>query len=104
MPMALQVKLLRVLEELRVERLGSNQSIDVDVRIIAATKADLKQLSDEGAFRSDLYYRLNVVKVDIPPLRERKEDIPTLFHHFALIAAARYDRRVFRWMPGRRPG
>ncbi|ERP93144.1 C4-dicarboxylate ABC transporter [Marinobacter sp. ES-1] len=92
MPMALQVKLLRVLEELRVERLGSNQSIDVDVRIIAATKADLKQLSDEGAFRSDLYYRLNVVKVDIPPLRERKGDIPTLFHHFALIAAARYDR------------
>jgi two-component system C4-dicarboxylate transport response regulator DctD len=86
------VKLLRVLEELRVERLGSNQSIDVDVRIIAATKADLKQLSDEGEFRSDLYYRLNVVKVDIPPLRERKEDIPTLFHHFALIAAARYDR------------
>ncbi|WP_323752400.1 sigma-54 dependent transcriptional regulator [Marinobacter sp.] len=92
MPMALQVKLLRVLEEQKVERLGSNQVLDVDVRIIAATKADLKKLCDEGEFRPDLYYRLNVVKVDIPSLRERKEDIPTLFHHFALIAAARYDR------------
>lgn len=92
MPMPLQVKLLRVLEEQRVERLGSNQILDVDVRIIAATKADLKTLSDEGEFRPDLYYRLNVVKVDIPPLRDRKEDIPNLFHHFALIAAARYDR------------
>ena len=92
MPMALQVKLLRVLEEQRVERLGSNQVQNVDVRIIAATKADLKQLSDEGEFRADLYYRLNVVKLDIPPLRERKDDIPVLFHHFVLIAAARYDR------------
>ena len=92
MPMPLQVKLLRVLEEQRVERLGSNQVQEVDVRIIAATKADLKKLSDEGEFRSDLYYRLNVVKVDIPPLRERKEDVPMLFHHFVLIAAARYDR------------
>ncbi|RBW50556.1 sigma-54-dependent transcriptional regulator [Marinobacter sp. F3R11] len=92
MPMPLQIKLLRVLEEQRVERLGSNQVQELDVRIIAATKADLKALSDEGNFRADLYYRLNVVKVDIPPLRERKEDIPMLFHHFVLIAAARYDR------------
>lgn len=92
MPMPLQIKLLRVLEEQKVERLGSNQVQDVDVRIIAATKSDLKALSDEGGFRADLYYRLNVVKVDIPPLRERKEDIPMLFHHFVLIAAARYDR------------
>ncbi|KEF31128.1 MAG: sigma-54-dependent Fis family transcriptional regulator [Gammaproteobacteria bacterium] len=92
MPMPLQVKLLRVLEEQKVERLGSNQVQDVDVRIIAATKADLKELSDSGEFRSDLYYRLNVVNVNIPPLRERKEDIPVLFHHFVLIAAARYDR------------
>lgn len=92
MPMPLQIKLLRVLEEQKVERLGSNQVQEVDVRIIAATKADLKKLSDEGEFRADLYYRLNVVKVDIPPLRERKEDIPLLFHHFVLIAAARYDR------------
>lgn len=92
MPVALQVKLLRVLEEQRVERLGSNKLQEVDVRIIAATKGDLKQLSDDGEFRPDLYYRLNVVKVNIPPLRERKDDIPTLFHHFVLIAAARYNR------------
>lgn len=92
MPMALQVKLLRVLEEQRVERLGSNQVQQVDIRIIAATKSDLKALSDKGEFRADLYYRLNVMKVDIPPLRERKDDIPVLFHHFVLIAAARYDR------------
>lgn len=92
MPMPLQVKLLRVLEERKVERLGSNTAIDVDVRIIAATKSDLKQLSDTGEFRADLYYRLNVVQIDIPALRERKEDIPLLFHHFALIAAARYAR------------
>lgn len=92
MPMSLQIKLLRVLEERKVERLGSNQTIDVDVRIIAASKSDLKALSDRDDFRPDLYYRLNVVEVDIPPLRERKEDIPLLFHHFVLIAAARYDR------------
>lgn len=92
MPLVLQVKLLRVLEERKVERLGSNTAVDVDVRIIAATKTDLKQLSEEGEFRADLYYRLNVVQIDIPPLRERQEDIPLLFHHFALIAAARYDR------------
>ena len=92
MPLSLQIKLLRVLEERKVERLGSNQTIDVDVRIIAASKSDLKALSDRDDFRADLYYRLNVVEVDIPPLRERKEDIPLLFHHFVLIAAARYDR------------
>lgn len=92
MPLPLQVKLLRVLEELKVERLGSNTPIDVDVRVIAATKADLKELSDKGDFRPDLYYRLNVVQLEIPPLRERKEDIAMLFHHFVLIAAARYER------------
>ncbi|WP_152208098.1 sigma-54-dependent transcriptional regulator [Marinobacter changyiensis] len=92
MPLPLQVKLLRVLEEFKVERLGSNTPIDVDVRVIAATKANLKDLSDKGEFRPDLYYRLNVVQLDIPPLRERKEDIAMLFHHFVLIAAARYER------------
>lgn len=92
MPMLLQVKLLRVLEEQRVERLGSNQEIDVDVRVITATKSDLLSLSEQGEFRSDLYYRLNVVEIAIPPLRERGNDIPMLFHHFVLIAASRYGR------------
>lgn len=92
MPVPLQVKLLRVLEDQRIERLGSNDVVDIDVRIIAATKADLHELSESGEFRPDLYYRLNVVKVDIPSLKERRDDIPMLFHHFVLIAAARYDR------------
>lgn len=90
MPLALQVKLLRVIQERSIERLGSNQLIPVDVRFIAATKVDLKEMSDAGKFRADLYYRLNVVRLDLPPLRERREDIPLLFEHFVLQAATRY--------------
>ena len=81
-PHSLQVKLLRVLEERVYEPLGSNESIRVDVRVIAATNRNLKQLVDEGLFRDDLYYRLNVVDITLPPLRERKEDIPLLIDHF----------------------
>ncbi|MEL0636529.1 MULTISPECIES: sigma-54-dependent transcriptional regulator [Marinomonas] len=92
MPMSMQIRLLRVLEERRVERLGSNVSIDLDLRILAATKVDLKQLSESGAFREDLYYRLNVVRVDIPPLRDRKDDISLLWQHFCLVATAQYKR------------
>ena len=76
-----QVKLLRVLQERKYEPLGSTTSIDADVRIIAATHRDLESLMKEGEFRDDLYYRLNVVKLYIPPLRERKEDIPILIEH-----------------------
>lgn len=90
MPMSLQVKLLRVLEERRVEPLGTNKAIDLDLRIVAATKTDLQQLSDRGLFRHDLYYRLNVVSVNIPPLRERKDDIPMLFQNFIRTTATRY--------------
>ena len=92
MPMSMQIRLLRVLEERRVERLGSNKAIDLDLRILAATKVDLKQLSESGTFREDLYYRLNVVRVDIPSLRERTEDIPLLWQHFCLVATAQYKR------------
>ena len=92
MPMSMQIRLLRVLEERRLERLGSNTSIDLDLRILAATKVDLKQLSDSGTFRQDLYYRLNVVRIDIPPLRERSDDIPLLWQHFCLVATAQYKR------------
>ncbi|PLY16909.1 MAG: DNA-binding response regulator [Sedimenticola sp.] len=91
MPMPVQVRLLRVLQERQVERLGSNELIPLDLRVVAATKVDLKQAAQEGHFREDLYYRLNVVTLEIPPLRERREDIPLLFHHFLLVANARYQ-------------
>jgi len=92
MPVAMQIKLLRVLQERRIERVGSNQRLPVDVRIVAATKDDLLQRIGENAFRADLYYRLNVVSIELPPLRERREDIPMLFEHFMLLAASRYGR------------
>ena len=93
-PMSLQVKLLRVLEERKVVRLGANEGVELDVRVIAATKVDLLELCEQGLFREDLYYRLNLVKVDIPPLRERIEDVPLLFLHFARIASARYKKEL----------
>lgn len=89
MPMDLQIRLLRVLQERQVERLGSNDPIPVDLRIVAATKVDLLEASREGKFREDLYYRLNVVTLSIPPLRQRREDIPLLFTQFANQAALR---------------
>ncbi|MGY2572867.1 sigma-54-dependent transcriptional regulator [Vibrio sp. C8] len=92
MPMHAQIRLLRVLQERVIERVGSNELIPLDIRVIAATKVDLKKASQEGTFRQDLYYRLNIVTLDIPPLRERREDIPALFHHFLLVAAARYGK------------
>ncbi|HJV62876.1 MAG TPA: sigma-54 dependent transcriptional regulator, partial [Albitalea sp.] len=92
MPLPFQVKLLRVLQERKLERLGSNEEIPIDVRVIAATKVDLAQFSAQGRFRSDLYYRLNVAVLALPPLRERREDIPALFEHFVFEAAARHGR------------
>ena len=92
LPLAMQVKLLRVLQERYIQRLGSNTPVPLDVRVIAASKEDLKDYSDQGKFRSDLYYRLNLIVLHIPPLRERREDIPLLFEHFMLDAAARYKR------------
>ncbi len=94
MPMAVQIHLLRVLQERAVERLGSNELVPLNLRVVAATKVDLKEASEQGEFRDDLYYRLNVVTMEIPPLRERREDIPLLFHHFLLVAGARYEREV----------
>lgn len=101
MPMTLQIKLLRVLEERAIERLGSNESIPLNIRVIAATKVDLKEAAAQGNFREDLYYRLNVVRVDIPALRERREDIAMLFQHFALIASSQYGREVPMLTPER---
>ncbi|WP_426343822.1 sigma-54-dependent transcriptional regulator [Pseudoduganella sp. R-32] len=92
LPLAMQVKLLRVLQERSIQRLGSNAPVALDIRVIAASKEDLKEFSDQGKFRSDLYYRLNLIVLHIPPLRERREDIPLLFEHFMMDAAARYKR------------
>ena len=86
----MQVKLLRALQQRQIERLGSNELIDVEVRIVAATKTDLAQLGRAAEFRHDLYYRLDVVSLEVPPLRDRREDIPILFEHFVLQAAQRY--------------
>jgi formate hydrogenlyase transcriptional activator len=93
-PPELQVKLLRVLQEQEFERLGSTRTIRVDVRIVAATNRDLRQMVEEQKFRSDLYYRLNVFPVTVPPLRDRAEDVPMLVRHFAQKFAQRMKRRV----------
>ncbi len=92
MPLAAQVKLLRILQERKLERLGSNEEIRLELRIIAATKCDLLALSERQQFRSDLYYRLNVAVLELPPLRQRREDLPLLFEHFLAQAAVRYGR------------
>lgn len=91
---AMQVKLLRVIQSKTYEPLGSNSPIKTDVRIIAATNRDLEEMVAEGSFREDLYYRLNVVKIELPPLRERKEDIPLLVEHFIDQFNGQRERQV----------
>ena len=94
MSLEVQVKLLRLLQERVVERLGGNQLIPLDIRIIAASKEDLRNSADQGRFRADLYYRLNVTPLRIPPLRERGDDVLSLFQHFADAASARHSLPV----------
>lgn len=94
MPLSTQVKMLRVLEMREVSPLGTNENRPVDLRVVAAAKLDLGNPADRGEFREDLYYRLNVVTISIPPLRERRADIPLLFAHFATRAAERFRREI----------
>jgi len=112
LPMSQQVKLLRVLQERVIERLGGNESVRIDCRFIAAAKADLKALSDAGQFRHDLYYRLHVATIELPALRERRDDIPLLLAHCLRLSAERYHTTpptltpatLGRWMAHDWPG
>jgi len=97
MPLALQAKLLRVLQENQVRPVGSTEAIPVDVRVISATHRDLKDMMEAGSFREDLYYRLNVVNIQLPSLNDRREDIPLLVAHFLeeLAGESGQDRKVY---------
>ncbi|MCC5714971.1 sigma 54-interacting transcriptional regulator, partial [Klebsiella pneumoniae] len=94
MPAELQVKLLRVLEERAYYRVGGHEAIPLDVRIVAATNRDLEKMVAEGRFREDFYYRLHVISISIPPLRERIEDLPELVQSFLQEFAQRYEKPV----------
>ncbi|TVR05329.1 MAG: sigma-54-dependent Fis family transcriptional regulator [Spirochaetaceae bacterium] len=99
MPMQLQVKLLRVIQDRKIQRLGGTVGIPVDVRLIAATNADLEQRVADGTFREDLFYRLNVIRIEVPPLRDRPDDIPLLARHFLTVMRERTGSRVTEISP-----
>jgi formate hydrogenlyase transcriptional activator len=94
LPLELQPKLLRVIQEKQFERLGSAATIHTDVRVICATHRKLVEMVDKREFRADLFYRLSVFPIELPPLRERPEDIPSLVHHFAMAYAARLRKLI----------
>src|SRR5262249_53183120 len=90
----LQVKLLRFLQEREFERVGGNETVRVDVRVVAATNRDLKVMIEDGTFREDLFYRLNVISLEVPPLRARQSDIPILARHFLSRYARENEREI----------
>src|SRR6202030_2256252 len=95
--LGLQPKLLRVIQERNFERLGSNTTITVNIRLICATNRNLAEMVQQGKFREDLYYRLNVVQLHLPPLRERRDDIPLLAQHFLQTSAKQFNKKVRRY-------
>jgi DNA-binding NtrC family response regulator len=97
LPLSLQAKLLRVLQEREITRVGGVATIPVDIRVVAATNRSLEEMTSKKLFREDLYYRLNVISVEIPPLRERREDIPLLAEHFLRLKAAKHGRDAIRF-------
>ena len=94
MPLAMQIKILRVLQERRIRRVGAHDEIPVDTRVITATHCDIKQMVEDGSFRRDLYYRISVIPLRVPPLRERREDIPDLTNHFIKKFCARSGKNL----------
>ncbi len=94
MPLAMQVKLLRVIQERQIVRVGGNRALDLDVRFLAASNKDLKQEMESGRFRGDLYFRLNVVEIKLPPLRERQEDIQPLINHFLAYYNRKFNKQI----------
>ena len=99
MPLGLQAKLLRVLQQRSFERLGSNTPVSVNIRLLCATHRNLAEMVEQGKFRSDLFYRLNVVEIHIPPLRERRDEIAALSHHFLMRFAKQFGKSVRRFSP-----
>jgi len=95
--LGLQPKLLRVLQERKFERLGSNATINVNLRLICATNRNLAEMVQQGKFREDLYYRMNVVQMTLPPLRDRRDDIPLLAHHFLQVSSQQFNKKVKRF-------
>jgi DNA-binding NtrC family response regulator len=99
LPLEIQPKLVRFLQEGEIQPLGENHPIKTDVRIVAATNADLEQMVADGTFREDLYYRLNIIRLHVPPLKDRRSGIPALINHYVKVYSEKFDRRNITFAP-----